>query len=149
MNARQLALVRETFDRLRPVPKAFGATFYERLFEIEPSLRALFKGSLENQAAMFATALAMSVAGLGEDGYVPASVRELAGRHVEYGIPDSAFGPFRDALLATLALHLGDAFTPEAREAWTAAFTTLASAMKQAAGEARAAREAEERSLGH
>jgi nitric oxide dioxygenase len=39
------------------------------------------------------------------------------------------------ALLWTLATGLGDAFTPEVKQAWTAAYRTLADAMKEAAYE--------------
>jgi len=140
MNSRQLAHVRESFDQLRPLPREFGARFYTHLFRLDPSLEKLFKGSLENQAAMFSTALAMSVAGLGEDGYVPGSVRELGGRHFDYGIPEASYATFGNALLATLEESLGDRFTPDVRNAWAAAYESLASAMKQASREARQAK---------
>ena len=141
MTPRQLALVRETFDRLRPLPKDFGLSFYERLFRADPSSKALFRGNLENQAAMFATALTMSVSGLGEAGYVPASVRELGARHQEYGVPDAFYGVFGEALLGTLEEKLGGDFTSEVREAWAAAFEALSAAMKDAGAQARAAKE--------
>ena len=32
MNASQLALVRESFEHLRPIPRSFGLRFYEHLF---------------------------------------------------------------------------------------------------------------------
>jgi hemoglobin-like flavoprotein len=138
MDSRQIALVRESFEAIRPIPKAFGLEFYDRLFRLDPSLKSLFKGSMENQAAMFASALAMSVAGLGEAGYVPASVRELGARHEDYGTKDAHFDTFRDALLGTLESTLGPQFTPEVRAAWSAAFGALAGAMKIAAADARA-----------
>jgi hemoglobin-like flavoprotein len=146
MKSRQLALVRESFEQLRPIPRAFGIRFYERLFQLDSSLRPLFKGDLENQAAMFSTALAMSVAGLGDDEYAPASIRELAARHNEYGIPESAYVTFGDALMSTLEESLGGRFTPGVKEAWEAAYETLASVMRQAAEDARLAKAAEERS---
>jgi hemoglobin-like flavoprotein len=92
---------------------------------------------------MFATALAMSVAGMGEDGFVPASVRELGGRHLEYGVSDAFYATFGKALLSTLEASLGPDFTPEVREAWAASFESLAAAMKRAAAEAREAKERE------
>jgi len=141
MTSRQYALVQETFDELRPLPRAFGIALYEHLFFIDPSLRTLFRGSFENQAAMFATALTMAVAGLGEDGYIPPSVRELGARHAGYGLPEASYAAFGEALLWTLKARLGDRFTPEAEAAWAAAYADLSAVLKQAVADARAAKE--------
>jgi hemoglobin-like flavoprotein len=140
MTSRQLTLLRESFERLRPMPRAFGVRFYEHLFRLDPSLRSLFKRDPENQPAMFATALVLSVSGLVDDGFAPASVRELGARHDDYEIPGTAWRTFGEALLATLQDTLGAEFTPEVREAWAAAYDMLASAMKRSRDDARAAK---------
>src|ERR1035437_71563 len=133
MNAHQRALVKSTFEELRPIPKGAGLTFYGRLFELDPALRPLFGNNLESQAAMFVTALSVSVLGLAEQGFVPGSVRELGGRDARYAGGGAFFA------------LLGERFTPEVREAWSEAYETLAAAMKQSAAEAREARAAGKR----
>jgi|BarGraIncu01122A_1022018.scaffolds.fasta_scaffold52949_2 hemoglobin-like flavoprotein len=145
MNAHQRALVKSTFEELRPIPKGAGLTFYGRLFELDPALRPLFGNNLESQAAMFVTALSVSVLGLAEQGFVPASVRELGARHERYGVEEPFYATFGEALLWTLGQLLGERFTPEVREAWSEAYETLAAAMKQSAAEAREARAAGKR----
>jgi hemoglobin-like flavoprotein len=142
MNAHQRALVKSTFEELRPIPKGAGLTFYGRLFELDPALRPLFGDNLENQAAMFVTALSVSVLGLVEQGFVPTSVRELGARHERYGVEETSYATFGEALLWTLGQLLGERFTPEVRGAWAEAYETLAAAMKQSAAEAREARAA-------
>jgi len=144
MNVHQRALVKSTFDRLRPIPKSAGVVFYERLFELDPALRRLFRGSVENQAAMFVTALNMVVAEFVEQGFVPQSVRDLGSRHEGYGVEDPSYETFGEALLWTLGRLLGAHFTPEVRDAWSAAYEALAAAMKQAAAETRETRAAAE-----
>ena len=133
MNSRQRDLVRESLERLRPISKEFGTDFYQRLFRLDPSLRALFKGDLENQEAMFVTALHSAALGLVEDGIVPASIHALGARHGRYGVTDDHYLTFREALLSALCIRLGDGFTPEIREAWSAAYDAVADAMKAAA----------------
>jgi len=133
MNSRQRDLVRGTLEMLRPISREFGVDFYQRLFRSDPSLRALFKGDLENQEAMFVTALHMAALGLVEDGVVPAAVHELGARHAAYGVADPQFVTFREALLDALGVRLGAAFTPEVRAAWIEAYDVLADAMKEAA----------------
>lgn len=144
MDAHARELVRSTFERLRPVPKGAGLAFYERLFELDPALRPLFGADLENQASMFVTALNLAVLELVEEGHVPRSVRELGARHAHYGVEDSAYAVFGEALLFTLGELLGARFTPEVRQAWSEAFETLATAMKESAAQARESRAAAE-----
>ncbi|MGA7989989.1 MAG: globin domain-containing protein [Thermoanaerobaculia bacterium] len=145
MNTHQRELVRSTFEHLRPIPKSAGLMFYGRLFELDPALRSLFRGSLENQATMFVTALNMVVLELVEQGFVPPSVRELGARHEAYGVEEPHYETFREALLWTLGGLLGERFTPEVREAWSAAYETLSAAMKASAAGAHEARAAAKR----
>jgi hemoglobin-like flavoprotein len=62
-------------------------------------------------------------------------VRELARRHVGYGVKDEHYATVGKALIDTLAAGLGADFTPAVREAWQAAFALLASVMIEAAHE--------------
>ena len=136
MNSRQRDLVRGTLESLRPISKEFGVDFYQRLFRLDPALRALFRGDLENQEAMFVASLHMAALGLVEDGVVPATVHDLGARHARYGVEGAHYATFREALLGALAARLGDGFTPEIRDAWTAAYDLLADAMKEASARA-------------
>jgi hemoglobin-like flavoprotein len=145
MNAHQKALVKSTFEQMRPIPKGTGLKFYGRLFELDPALRPLFGDNLENQSAMFVTVLQGAVLGLVEEGFVPASVRELGARHERYRVEEPFYATFGEALLWTLGQLLGERFTPEVREAWSDAYETIAAAMKQSAAEARKARAAGKR----
>jgi nitric oxide dioxygenase len=51
-------------------------------------------------------------------------------------VKDADYGTVGAALLWTLGEGLGPDFTPETKEAWTAAYTLLAGVMTQAAAEA-------------
>ena len=44
MNPEQIALVKSTFEQVRPVSDAAASMFYDRLFEIEPATKPLFDG---------------------------------------------------------------------------------------------------------
>ncbi len=137
MTREQIALVRRSFDRLRPIPRGAGKDFYETLFALDPSLRSLFSSDVENQGAMFVVALGLALKGLDDDGAVDESLRELGRRHVLYGAKDVHFDTFREALLCMFAQRLGPDFTPETAEAWRAAFDRISAVMKAAAKEAR------------
>jgi nitric oxide dioxygenase len=54
---------------------------------------------------------------------------KLGGRHLRYGVRPEHFDVGGDALLWTLEQGLGEAFTPDVREAWAAAWNIVAGAM--------------------
>jgi len=133
MTPEQQVLLRDSFVKLVPLPKRFGHAFYERLFELDPSLRTLFRDDLDRQASMLANALTLVVVQLAEDGRVPPTLRELGRRHRGYGVSDLSYETFDEALAWTFEQRLGDQYTPELREAWNEAYRVLSTAMRQAA----------------
>ena len=134
MNATQQELVRTSFARLAVMPEVTGALFYERLFTTNPSFRKLFKNDMRIQGVKLMTMLAIVVYNLREPGQVLPAIRDLAVRHVEYGVKRADYDALREALLWTLEQALGKDFTPAVREAWTVCYDELADDMKAAVG---------------
>jgi hemoglobin-like flavoprotein len=136
---RQIELVQGTFDVIAPIADDAAALFYRRLFEIDPTLRAMFKGDMAEQRRKLMQMLTAAVKGLPRlDRLVPV-VQELGRRHATYGVADDHYDTVGAALLWTLEKGLGDAFTDEAREAWATVYGLLAITMKQAAAQELAA----------
>jgi nitric oxide dioxygenase len=134
VNAAQRELVQTTFARLAVMPEVAGALFYERLFTTNPGFRPLFKNSMRIQGVKLMTMLAMVVYNLPEPDQVSPTIRDLAVRHVEYGVKLADYDALREALLWTLEQALGEEFTPAVREAWTVCYDELAGEMKAAVG---------------
>jgi hemoglobin-like flavoprotein len=57
----------------------------------------------------------------------------LGRRHVIYGVEERHYETVGAALLWTLAAGLGEAFTPDLRAAWTAAYKLVSNTMIEAA----------------
>ena len=134
VNAAQQELVRSTFAKLAVMPEVAGALFYERLFAANPSFRPLFKSDMRIQGVKLMTMLAMVVYNLPYQDQVSPVIRDLAVRHVEYGVKLVDYDALREALLWTLEQALGEDLTPAVREAWTVCYDELAGEMKEAAG---------------
>ena len=133
MNAAQRELVQTTFARLAVMPEVAGALFYERLFAINPSFRPLFKNDMRIQVGRLMTMLSMVVYNLHQPDQILPAIRDLAIRHVEYGVKLADYDALREALLCTLEQALGEDLTPAVREAWTICHDELAGEMKAAA----------------
>jgi len=132
MNARQIQLVQESFAKVRPVADQAAETFYQRLFEIAPSYRSMFRHDMKKQGAMLMSTLGLAVGSLNNLEAILPAVRSLGKRHAEYGVTAEHYQPVAEALLWTLQYYFGDAFTPEIKDAWVEAYTTLAGAMIEA-----------------
>jgi hemoglobin-like flavoprotein len=62
-------------------------------------------------------------------------LRNLGARHGGYGVQDAHYATVGGALLLTLEQGLGEAFTSEVREAWTAMYGVVSSTMIEASRE--------------
>jgi len=133
MTPEQVSQVQESFAKVVPIADAAAALFYDRLFQIAPDTRALFHGDMHAQGQKLMTALALVVNGLRNIETVVPIAQDLAKRHVAYGVEPAHYELVGAALLWTLEQGLGDAFTPETRASWTAAYTTLSGVMIGAA----------------
>ena len=49
MNKNQIALVQTSFAQVLPIADDAAALFYTRLFELDPSLRPMFRGDMKEQ----------------------------------------------------------------------------------------------------
>ncbi|MEZ5970661.1 MAG: globin domain-containing protein [Hyphomonadaceae bacterium] len=135
MEQHQVDLVQRSFARAAKVAPHVAATFYRELFALDPSLRAIFKGDMLAQGEKLMTMLAQIVDGLHEPDTFLLAVRELAVRHVSYGVEAHHYDLVGVALLRTLRHELGAEFTSETRAAWVEAYNVLASVMCEAAYE--------------
>jgi hemoglobin-like flavoprotein len=138
MTSTQTALVQRSFEQVRPILEPAAVLFYDRLFELDPSLRSLFRNSREAQARMLAQALSVVVKGLERPAQIRGAVAALGQRHAGYGVRREHYTTVGEALIWTLEQGLGDAFTAEVRAAWTAAYGWLAFVMQEAAGQSAA-----------
>jgi len=138
MTPLQVAAVQRSFSLVVPIKEKAAEIFYDRLFSVDPSLKKMFKGDIKEQGKKLMSALALVVTGLANPASILPKVEELGRKHVAYGVEDRHYDTVGGALLWTLEKGLGDKFTPDVKEAWAAAYTLLATVMKDAAKKARA-----------
>lgn len=139
MTPQEIEIIQNTFAAVRTSAEQVAEIFYGRLFEIAPTVRPLFPDDLKPQGRKLMTMLATVVDGLENLGDLVPAVQDLGRRHVGYGTAPEHYDAVGAALLWTLEQGLGDAWNEAAKDAWTAAYTTLATVMKDAAAQAKAA----------
>jgi hemoglobin-like flavoprotein len=131
-DARAIELVQASWARVLPISDAAATLFYDRLFALDPSVRALFKADMREQKKKLMQTLSVAVDGLrAPDKLVPV-LQNLGARHAGYMVQDRHYDLVGDALLWTLREGLGDAFTPAIEAAWQRTYAFIADVMKKA-----------------
>lgn len=138
MTPQQVEMVQGSWKKVLPIADTAAELFYGKLFSLDPSLKPLFRGDMKEQGRKLMSMIGTAVNGLTRlDAIVPA-VQALGVRHAGYGVKPAHYGTVATALLWTLEQGLGDAFTPEVKQAWVETYTVLAKTMQDAAATATA-----------
>src|SRR5262249_22808372 len=129
MTPDQIKLVQQSFAKVAPISEQAAVLFYDRLFEIAPTVRAMFPNDMTEQRRKLMATLAIVVNGLSNLEMILPAASSLATRHVAYCAKAEHYPVVGAALLWTLEKGLGADWTPEVAKAWTAAYTTLSEFM--------------------
>ena len=140
MTPQQKSLIRSSWRAVEPIADEAAAMFYDRLFELDPNLRLLFRHTdMSSQRTKLLTALGAVVAGLDRLDRVVPALEELGRRHAGYGVEDRHYETVGSALLWTLEQGLGEVWNADLDDAWSTAYATVSSVMRDAMREAEAA----------
>jgi nitric oxide dioxygenase len=152
LNSEQKQAIKRSWELVVPIAETAADLFYKRLFELAPDYRQLFPEDMAPQKRKLLSMLQFIVKSLDwpDESWRDAVdveqdmfliVLALGRRHIElYHVPDEAYDAVGGALLWTLEKGLGEAWTPEIADAWTAAYGTLSGYMiSEAYGRAEAA----------
>src|ERR1700738_4521422 len=120
MTPEHVRLVQQSFANVAPISDQAAVIFYDRLFEVAPSVKPMFPVDMTEQRKKLMATLAVVVNGLSTLEAVLPAASALAKRHVSYGAKPEHYPVVGGALLFTLEKGLGDGWTPQVAAAWTA-----------------------------
>ena len=136
MTPQQIELVKKTWVMVVPIADKAAELFYGRLFELEPSYRAMFKHDMTEQGKKLMKTISIAVEALDDVEPLVPTLKQMGADHAGYGVVDRDYNVVGAALLWTLEQGLGEAFTDEVKNAWAAVYEVLADTMKAGAAEA-------------
>lgn len=131
MTDRQMLAIKISWSYI--VQDSVGAAllFYDKLFELNPALRSLFRNDRELQARKLVAMLTMIVSRLQVIEEVADEISALGRRHVGYGVRPEDYPVVGQALIWMLEQRLEHHWTPETREAWELMYRQLSARMIQ------------------
>jgi len=141
LSPQEIKLVQDSFALVDPIAEDAAGLFYNRLFEIDPSTRALFKGDMADQGRKLMSVLKTAIASLDRFEQLVPALKVMGQRHHAYGVELRHYESVAKALLWTLKAGLQDKFSPAIEQAWAKTYGALAEVMMKGAKEPMATRE--------
>lgn len=132
MTPEQVDLVQRSWRAVLPVGDTAAELFYGKLFSLDPSLQSLFRDDMREQGRNLTSMISVAVGALSRPQKITLAVQQLGKRHAAYGVEPRHYELVGTALLWMLEHVLGEAFTPQVREAWTEVYNLLATTMQDA-----------------
>lgn len=134
MTREEKQLVQNSFEALHDVAQPMVMLFYGRLFELDPSLRSMFKAPMKEQAAKLVATLQVAVDSLDNlDALLP-KLRDLGKHHAELGVEARHYTLVEQALLWAITRALEGGCSAATREAWQKLLRTISGEMIAGAG---------------
>ena len=133
MTQEDIQYVQHSWLKVLPRKETAAALFYRKLFQLDPSLRALFTHDMDQQGAKLTQMITAAVRALDRLDMLLPVVRELGSRHLTYGVREEHYGPVGTALLWALEQALREQFTPEVKSAWIKTYGVLSQTMRESA----------------
>lgn len=140
MDSHQIDLVRDSFVQIVLDSEGAARLFYDRLFELAPETRPLFRTDMIEQGRHLIEALGRIVTGLSKLDVMRPGLCKLAERHVDYGVEDRYYVVAGDALMHMVTAHGGPAIDSATVEAWKTAYALIADVMIAASNDYRGLR---------
>ena len=119
MTPQQITLVKNSWRSFRQVePNTVGDVFYTHLMHKNPSLKSIFKYSLERRSKLLFDFLSTIITRLDKINDLEDDIRLVAATYAGYGILPQHYEMIRTALLWTLEKGLENDWTPDVADAW-------------------------------
>src|SRR5215510_5552501 len=130
MTPEQVRLIRESWNSVASIADSAVEQFYNRLFEIDPTTRALFHATnMPEQRRKVIQALSLAVQGANDLAALTPALQQLGRSHHGYGVTAAQYNSVGAALLWTLERGLGPQWTPAMAAAWTGLYGRISAIM--------------------
>ena len=115
------------------IPEQTATVFYGKLFRIDSSTKPLFVGNIGLQGRKLTQTLTFIIDRLDDTDVLLQAARDLAIRHVDYGVTAEQYASVGQALISTLKQLLGAEFTAQDEASWVRVYTVLSDHMTSSA----------------
>lgn len=132
MNKNTIALVQNSLANVAWDSPKLVSIFHVELFNRDHEAQALFVGEKGDRVTGMMRAINVAIHNLDDwESFIP-FLQDFGRRHITYGVLESHYQSFCDALLSTLEKMSGDKLAPDTRDAWIDLYQTMGKIMVDA-----------------
>lgn len=114
-----IALLRSSFEQLKPQADDLAKRFYARMFSTYPQVRPLFKVTdFTEQRRKLMASVAAVVALVDRPEQLKPVLATMGRQHADLGVQPHQYDFVRASMLAAMADHLGERWTAELSHTW-------------------------------
>ena len=135
MNDRQILLIKKSWHQFLLNAEENEVLFFNRLFEMAPEVKQLFKGNLKELTKKFTSITTFMVSKLHNFEDALKEVKTIIQRNNQYKLSAEYYAFMGDALLCTLENGLAETWNDELKESWATAYFALADSMVRSEAE--------------
>ncbi|WP_448529664.1 globin domain-containing protein [Raineya sp.] len=130
MTPQQAEIVKKSFPKVLAGTLSATQTLYDKLFELAPDTRNLFKNTpMERQSQMLVAAIGKLVKSIDNWDSVKPDLEALAKRHAGYGLSPEHFVYFGHAFVHMLKSMYGGEWNNDLEESWKAVYQKISEIM--------------------
>lgn len=130
MTPNQAEIVKKSFPKILAGTLSATHILYDKLFELSPDTRDLFKKtSMERQSQMLIAAIGKLVKSIDNWDTVKPDLEALAKRHAGYGLSPEHFVYFGHAFIHMLKSMYGSEWNTDLEEAWKVVYEKISEVM--------------------
>ena len=119
MTPQQITLIKQSWRSFRQVdPTILGDLFYSYLIKENPSVKSIFKYSLQKQSKLLMDFMNNIIVHLEKIDEMKSDFKEMSKLYAEYGILPQHYHLIKDALLWTMQQGLNNDWNKEVENAW-------------------------------
>lgn len=130
----KVALLEQSFEKVKSQANDFAMSFYENLFADYPAAKPLFaQTDVKEQSKKLLASLVFVVENLRKPGELTGALKGLGARHVKYGALPEHYPLVGNSLLKTFDQYLKSDWTPAVKDAWVDAYGLITEVMLEGA----------------
>ena len=135
MTDRNILIIKTTWSYTITQPDVAGELFYQKLFEMDPSLKSMFPNDMDAQIQKLIDMITYMVTHLQTMQDIQKQIDAMAIRHAGYGVKKEHYQLVGTALLWMLESRLDELWNDEAKDAWTSLYRLWSTSMINASEE--------------
>lgn len=122
-------LVKNSFSKIIPIADRVSEKFYNRLFDLDDSLRHLFKSDMQAQRKKFMEMIAHTISSLDDFEVLAPVLRKLGTSHIDHNVQPEHYYLIGEALLWAIGQELEDEFDYNTKLAWFTVYNEITKVM--------------------